>query len=1178
MSLSFVDAAETVLWRFGGGRPMHYRDITKLALAERLVQTKGKTPEATLYARIIDENAAASRRGREPRFERYGKGFVGLTAWHAPAAPPSDLAAGSTSSSAAESAAPIEAMLRSAGWAVAEVHELPSAPVAARNFRVGGRVLDYALLADRRMLALVEAKTHPVSLELLEQQTVSLVWQVADHMRGEARSLPRFIYLVNGPETFFLSDGELEPRREVAGFHRPQTLLSWTEQSPFAVQIGQMPVLGDDRLRAHQGAAVAALEASLASGDRRALLELPAGAGALTIAIAETHRLLRHTTARRILFLVDRKVLAYQAKAAFLDFETPDGRFGDLHSVELADSATLGADANVLIMTVQKLHTLTPVSLGELEFELDAEERQRGDTARRPGLPVDSFDLIWCQEPRGLLASAAGRLLDRFDAPIVGFNSAPSRDATAYFDGNVVVKIDLQSLIDRGERSAAEWVRAGTRRDLATPAPFLLDFLQRYLHDRGAGLLVDPAVLNPVLPAAIIDVNAALRAVGLVASANLLDLAQGDYADARIDWVQANLLEARDEELELLGAPDLIVSFPPLGIRGEPTSLTAPDGRTIELIDDAGHALLLKASMRLAPGGEAIFLVGESFLSRGGPARARALLGALGLHVHAVVAVEQGIAGLSAPLNLIFIADVAYETTFVGKLSAQIDTDQLISNLRHRRRGAAPELGRLVQWEDFRGYLRLATEERVALSIAATGLETVALAEILADPVRALSAAEQRFEPRENAIYLSRFPTGPVHTRLEQLTGEHMNYYQLIFDPRHALAEYLAMMFDTQLGRALREDLAHGRSRARIAPAALDGLQLPLPDLAVQREVSRAHAQIGGLRLELDGLERELAADPRSVPRIAKALTEIGQRDPLTTLRETLPFPLASILWRYEADADVAAKVEHLHRFFEAGAMYLAAILLSAFLADEVLLEQERGYWQLDPRALRRSSFGTWTHLGGQLAASVRRLAGDRQAGERMRSAFAVDAERFITAVSSSGVWQLLDEAKQERNRSKAHGGILGKDEQEDIHVLLGNLLTRLGGLIGAAMSEVRLVRPGAARFRGGVGWYERAELVQGPNVIFQQTEISAFPQMEADELYLLPMGRRTARNAMRLVPLVRLRSASRSAESACYFYSRLTDEDEVEFVSHHFEAQSRITLPDPELLEVFARLRAREG
>lgn len=82
--LSFADAAEDVLQRHGNGQPMHYRDITTKVPEEDLVKTSVKTPEATLYAQVITENARAEKRGKAPRFVRHGKGMVGLATWLEP--------------------------------------------------------------------------------------------------------------------------------------------------------------------------------------------------------------------------------------------------------------------------------------------------------------------------------------------------------------------------------------------------------------------------------------------------------------------------------------------------------------------------------------------------------------------------------------------------------------------------------------------------------------------------------------------------------------------------------------------------------------------------------------------------------------------------------------------------------------------------------------------------------------------------------------------------------------------------------------------------------------------------------------------------------------------------------------------------------------------------------------
>ncbi len=61
--LSFTDAAEVVLERFANKRPMHYRAIMQKILDLGLVQTKGQTPEATLYAQVLTETKRRICRG-----------------------------------------------------------------------------------------------------------------------------------------------------------------------------------------------------------------------------------------------------------------------------------------------------------------------------------------------------------------------------------------------------------------------------------------------------------------------------------------------------------------------------------------------------------------------------------------------------------------------------------------------------------------------------------------------------------------------------------------------------------------------------------------------------------------------------------------------------------------------------------------------------------------------------------------------------------------------------------------------------------------------------------------------------------------------------------------------------------------------------------------------------------
>ena len=77
-TLSFTDAAEQVLQEQVPPEPLHYREITKIALAKSLLATQGKTPEATMYAQILTEIDRYTKRGIAPRFTKLGQGMVAL--------------------------------------------------------------------------------------------------------------------------------------------------------------------------------------------------------------------------------------------------------------------------------------------------------------------------------------------------------------------------------------------------------------------------------------------------------------------------------------------------------------------------------------------------------------------------------------------------------------------------------------------------------------------------------------------------------------------------------------------------------------------------------------------------------------------------------------------------------------------------------------------------------------------------------------------------------------------------------------------------------------------------------------------------------------------------------------------------------------------------------------------
>jgi restriction system protein len=74
--MSVLDAVHAVLE--AEGKPLHYRDITRLALQRGLWRSDGATPDATVNSRLAVD---IQNLGASSRFQRTGKGLFALRAW-----------------------------------------------------------------------------------------------------------------------------------------------------------------------------------------------------------------------------------------------------------------------------------------------------------------------------------------------------------------------------------------------------------------------------------------------------------------------------------------------------------------------------------------------------------------------------------------------------------------------------------------------------------------------------------------------------------------------------------------------------------------------------------------------------------------------------------------------------------------------------------------------------------------------------------------------------------------------------------------------------------------------------------------------------------------------------------------------------------------------------------------
>ena len=370
----------------------------------------------------------------------------------------------------------IDALLTAAGWVLQDRDDFDrqaALGVAVREFSLPAGFCDYLLFVDGKAAGVVEAKKAGVTLSGAAEQSEKYVAQLPEHLARWHDSLT-LDYESTGDETFFrdLRDPKARSRRLFA-FHRPETLRDWLRQpDTLRARLTGLPPLDPKGLRDCQVEAIEGLEASLAEGKPRALIQLATGAGKTFTACSFSYRLIREAGAKRILFLVDRNNLGDQTLREYQAFRPPGAanRFTDTYIVRHLRGSRLDPDAKVVITTIQRLYAmLRGQELAEEEEEASGFERwqdEDGDPpplSYNPEIPVETFDFIVTDECHRSIYGLWRQVLEYFDAAIIGLTATPSKHTLGFFNQNLVAEYPYERSVADGVNVGYEVYRIRTR-------------------------------------------------------------------------------------------------------------------------------------------------------------------------------------------------------------------------------------------------------------------------------------------------------------------------------------------------------------------------------------------------------------------------------------------------------------------------------------------------------------------------------------------------------------------------------------------------------------------------------------------------------------------------------------------------------------------------------------------
>jgi predicted RNA methylase len=683
-------------------------------------------------------------------------------------------------------------------------------------------------------------------------------------------------------------------------------------------------------------------------------------------------------------------------------------------------------------------------------------------------------------------------------------------------------------------------------------------FLASVARRQDARRVVDPWCDTGRIAATVASVTDA-DVIGVTRFAEMFRLLE--RTDARVRWRVGDPLHEADL---LPSEPDLVVCCPPFSL---PFAASADAELTAK---DVAGTLLLRSARCLAPAGRVLVVMTqrawESSFDRLG-----AQLGAIGVQFDACLSLPPGTFAPLTNIRTVILSAVRRQAEcklFVAEVNDVAGHNSVVlENWWSQKSARDAASGRWVDANTFTSLERLIARERIEHLARRSG-EPIRLRDIAA-----ISGSAQSDDELAHTIAV---PLNDV-SREAVLQADGVpfkgKFLSLRVDPLRASAPFVARYLNSEIGRLTRAAASVGAALPRLDREALLDSLAYLPQVTLQREVAEVSARIRTLTAQLDDLEHRAWSEPRALAEVREQLANVNHSDGLESWLDTLPFPLGAIVWLLCTQEQPKERLETLLHFFEAYAQFWATILLSIYLCDPARPEERRAdlraVLKRNNQRLEMASFGTWVTLIERVAKELRSSSSaDIDSRDLFRRQAGASDQRSTNLLLSKEALRILKVTNGLRNTWKGHGGILGEPEARERVRQLEVHLDELRVAVRDAWRGYSLVRPKSMEFRDGT-YLVTIELVSGARAPFRTEVVRLAAPVETAKLHMLGDG---SREALPLLPFVRLMPSPKTASNACYFYNRRTSEG-VRFVSYHYVEDSDVTGPFAEVAAVVQAL-----
>jgi hypothetical protein len=392
------------------------------------------------------------------------------------------------------------------------------------------------------------------------------------------------------------------------------------------------------------------------------------------------------------------------------------------------------------------------------------------------------------------------------------------------------------------------------------------------------------------------------------------------------------------------------------------------------------------------------------------------------------------------------------------------------------------------------------------------------------------------------------------------VTSGHQFYVQLVFDETKVLSSYLYSYFlDSNLGGRFVN------SNKRNQHLNNHSFIFKLPNDILEMNVFIPSST--GIQKEITSLQEKANDISNRTSNLTTSTSELNELNELVTKPKdilyyvnVLPFPLASLLWKYEAEQyNYYERYKSIQNFFESLSQLLVVFLLSSFKSNKDYFEENFekffGTPSLHYQFYKHAAFGNWNTFLENFIAIINRES--KKNLDNLNVLLNYPPNEWVSMITDKKVLENLKKMNVIRNAHPfTHGGHANDSKYKKGLTEVEALLWETLPILELGFSKSVIVKPSTFIYNEP-GFTGVVTYLKGNNIPFKSHEIQIEIPLNHKDLYLYHFDNG---NPIKIIPFIRF---IEEKNRFCMF-SQYTGNG-YKYISYHYQDDDDDELSPPE-------------